>query len=157
MVLDGNVPGRDVGDHGGDEKRGNPLSGGVFNHFLGLPVLHLETADAGTHIYAQAIRVYVGVFSLRHQPRLLHGLPGRCHGVQREVILLADEGFIHAEALRVKVLYFAGEGDGHVFEGLYVINSADAVDEVVPESIYVRAQRGHDAHTGNDNSLRIHI
>ena len=63
VVLDGDVPGCDVGNHRRDEHGGNPLPGGIFDHLLGLTVLDFEAAYAGTHIHAEAEGVDVGIFA----------------------------------------------------------------------------------------------
>ena len=121
LMLDGNVACRNVGNHGGYEERGDPLSGRVFNHFCGFTVLDVKAAYSGAYINSKPERVYVGILSVCDKAGLLHGLPGGRHGIQREVVLLSDEGLLHAEFLRVKVLDFSRKGDGHVLEFFHVI------------------------------------
>ena len=156
LVLDGDMAGRDVGDHRRDEQRGDPLAGGVLDHLGRLAVLDLEAADAGAHIDAQAERVDVHVLPFGLQAGRFHGLPGGGHRELGELVLLADEGLVHIIPLGIEVLDFAGDRDGHVLEVLDVVDAADTVHEILPIGIEVISHGGNDAHAGNNYSLRFH-
>ena len=156
LVLDGDMAGRDVGDHRRDEQRGDPLAGGILDHLGRLPVLDLEAADAGAHIDAQAERVDVHLLAFSLQAGSLHGLPGRRHGELGELVLLADKGLVHIVLLRIEILHFAGDRDGHVLEVFDIVDAADAVHEVLPIGIEVISHGGNDAHAGDNNSFRFH-
>ena len=156
LVLDGDVAGRDVGDHRRNEQRGNPLAGRVLDHLGRLPVLDLEAADAGAHVDAEAERVDVHLLAFGFQAGSLHGLPGGRHGELGELVLLADKGLVHIITLRVEVLDLAGDRDGHVLKVLDVVDAADAVHEVLPIRIEIISHGGNDAHAGDNYSFRFH-
>ena len=156
LVADGHVAGGDVGDHRGDEQRGDPLAGGILHHFRGFAELDLESADAGAHIDAQAERIDVGIFPFGLQTGLVHGLYGRRDGELGEFILFADKSLVHPVSLGFEILHFAGNGNGHVLEIVHEVDSAHPVHQVFPIGVHVVADGGNDTHTGNNYSFRFH-
>ena len=114
VVLDGNVPCRDVGNHRRDEHRGDPLPGRILYHLLGFAVLDFETAYAGAHIHAEAEWVDVGIFAFAAEACILHCLPGSGHTVLGEHSLLACEGLVHSESEGVEILYLTCYMDGKI-------------------------------------------
>ena len=128
VMRNGNLAGGDIGNHGGDEQRGNPLTGRILDHFGRLTVLGGKTADTRTYINAQAERVDIGVFALRLQAGVVHGLVGRRHSVLGEKVLFADKRFVHSVLLRVKILDLAGNPNGQAIcrEIIDILDSANA-------------------------------
>ena len=144
VELDGNLPSGHVADHRGHEVGRNPLARRVLGELLDLALYGLETAYARTYVGGQAGRFNV---LAGHEPRILHGLPGRGHGVDGEGVLLADERLVHAVLLRIEVAHHAAYLDGEVLGGVFgdMVDSADSVDKIVPECGYVIAYAGENS------------
>ena len=92
------------------------------------------------------------------RPGLGHRLHRRSHSVLHELVLLAQEGLVHAVLFAVEVPDHTGYPDGksvgrEVGDGGY---SADAADEGIPEGPDVVAHGRDDAHAGYDYSV-LHI
>ena len=141
-----------VADHRGDEHRGNPLPAGVVNHFHDFALDGVESADAGAHIGAEAVRVYV--FS-RDQSRVLHSLEGRRHSINGEQVPLAQELPVHPIFFRMEVAYHSAYLDGQFLDGevRYEVYSADSVLEIPPERADIVSHAGQDSKSGNNNSF----
>ena len=155
VVLDGDLAGSDVGDHRGDEQRGNPLAGGVVEEFEGLLVLGLETADTGADIDAEAERIDILLLAVGVEAGVVHRLPGSGDAEEGEAVLLADKGLVHAELLAVEFLDLGGNLDGEFLRRITgdEIDAANAIQQVVPVGGNVLTDGGDDTQTGNDNAF----
>ena len=153
-----NLPGGDIGNHGRNEQRGNPLAGRVLDHLGRFTVLGGKTTDSRTHVNAQAERVDIGIFALRLQAGIVHGLVGRGHTVLGEKVLFADKRFVHPILLRVKILDFTGDTNRQALcrEIIDILDSANTGYKVFPKGIDIISKGGDDAHTGNHYSF-IHV
>ena len=104
IVPYGNVAGRHVGDHSGDEERRDPLAGRVLEELAYLTDLHVESSDTGAYIDTQAEGVDVHVFPGGRQSGVFHGLVRCRHPVDGEPVLLAHEGLVYVVEVGVETL-----------------------------------------------------
>lgn len=157
-MEDGDVSGRDVGDHRRDEQRRDPLAGRILDHLGDLPVLCGEPTDSGTEVDSEPERIDVLVFAFGGESRLSHRLIGGGHAVLCEQILLSYERLVHSVFLGLEILDDTGDSDREVVrrEGLDVIYAAHSVAKVAPEGVDIISYRGDDSHSCYNYSF-IHV
>ena len=158
VILNGYMASCDVRYHRRDEKWRNPLPRRVFNHFLGLPELNLESADTGTHIHAEAEGIDIGIVTAAAEPCVVHCLIGSCHAILREHTLLAGERLVHAELKRIEILYLTGNVDREKLRVEFgdFIDAADTVLKIIPESGDIVSNRRDDSQASDYNSMFFH-
>ena len=135
-MPDGDIARGDVGDHRGNEERGNPLAGRILEELAYLADLDVEATYTRTHIDSQTEGIDVPVIALGAQSRIVHGLLRSGHAVNGEPVLLAHERLVNTVEVGVEALDPAANLDGQVVrreigDGL---DSADSFLEVVPKS-----------------------
>ena len=130
---DGDVAGRDVGDHRGDEEWRDPLAGRVVDHLGHLPELGGETTDSGTEIDSEPEGIDVLLISGGLKSGLLDGLEGGCHSVLGEKVLLADERLVHAEILGVETFDRTGYSHGNQGDERLVLNNYTTLMKEIKE------------------------
>ncbi len=150
--LDGDLAAGHVGDHRRDEVGGDPLAGLVLEELLQLALDGREAADTGADIGAQTARLDV---LAAHQAGVVHRLPGGSHRIDGEGILLADERLVHPVFFRIEIPDHAADLDGQVIcrELCDMVNSAHAVDKVVPKSLDIVSDAREDAESGHNYSF----
>ena len=129
------MAGCDIGNHRRNEQRGNPLSGGILDNFLGLLELDFKPTYTGAHIHAETEGVDIGIFTLGLESCVLHCLIGGRNTVLGEEGLFAHERLVHSVLQGVEILDLrcnVHRQHGSI-EFSYSLYSADSILEVVPK------------------------
>ena len=116
----------------------------------------LYAANARSDGAAQARGVHV-VAHLK--ATVLHGACGCRQGIKRVAVVVSYHGLVNAKFLGLELLYLGSYLHRKPLgvKRLNAVNSAAAIQQVVPKSIYIVAKGRHTAQASNDNSLHIFI